>query len=146
MSQVSKRIVGKQIEQEVYDTFWSTISKLTDKLEVQSFFTDLFTQNERINFTKRLAITILLHKGFEWEHIRDLLKVSHGTIAKMATKQNSPGFVLLYKKLEREKQWKDFWHNLAKTYLITTHPDKYGRLDSEGVDKLVLGKKKTLLY
>ena len=146
MSQVSNRKLGKQIEEEVYNTFWSNIAKLTKKDDVELFFSDLFTKTERVNFTKRLAIAILLFKGYDWVNTREILKVSFGTIAKVAAKKNASGYKLFFEKLEKEQQWKKFWNNLAKTYLITTHPEKFMRLGNEAVENIYLRKRKTRLY
>lgn len=147
MSQVSKRKLGQDFENEVYFIFWRTIGKITKENEVNLFFTDLFTKTERINFTKRLAIVILLYKNYQWESIIDLLKVSNGTVAKIAAKFDSPGFKLFFKKLEQDIAWKKFWKELAKTYLLVTHPDKYARLGEEGVERIYLSKgKRTILH
>lgn len=145
MTQISKRMLGKKLESEVYDTFWSTIAKLTDKGEVSIFFSEFFTPNEKINFTKRLAIAILLYKGYDWRAIRDLLKVSEGTIAKIAYKKETEGFRIFFAKFERDEKWRKFWHDLAKTYLLVTHGDKVARLGDGGVERVYFkGEKKTL--
>ena len=142
MSQVSKRKLGKDFEEEVYSVFWNTVGKITKAEEVNLFFTDLFTSTERVNFTKRLAIAILLYKNYQWESISDLLKVSFGTIAKIANKKGSAGFNVFIKKLEKDANWQKFWEDLAKTYLLITHPDKYASLGDEGVERIYLGKRK----
>ena len=146
MSQISKRKIEKNLENEVYDVFWSTIVKFTDKHESSLFFSDLFTPTERINFTKRLAISILLYKKYDWDTIKDLLKVSSGTIAKIATKIKSNGFKIFFNKLEKDKKWRQFWKDLAKTYLTITHGDKVARLGDEGIEKIYFKKKKTILH
>ena len=142
MSQVSKKQLGKDFENEVYSAFWHTIAKITKDEEIDLFLTDLFTRTERVNFVKRLAIAILLYKGYQWETIIDLLKVSDGTIAKIPTKIDSPGFKIFFKKLEQDANWRKFWEGLAKTYLLITHPDKYARLGGEGVERIYLGNRK----
>jgi len=145
VTQISKRQLGRQLEKEVYDTFWSTIARLTDKGEVELFFSEFFTRNEKVNFSKRLPIAILLYKGYDWRSIRDLLKVSEGTIAKIASKITTEGFRMFFNKLEKDEKWRKFWHDLAKTYLTITHGDKVARLGDEGVERIYLGKKKKLL-
>ncbi|OGD85059.1 hypothetical protein A3B51_01290 [Candidatus Curtissbacteria bacterium RIFCSPLOWO2_01_FULL_41_18] len=146
MTQISKRQLVKDLEHEIYDVFWSTIVKFTDKKESALFFSDLFTTNERINFTKRLAISILLYKEYDWKTIKDLLKVSDGTIAKMSSKIDSHGFKLFFAKLERDRKWQQFWKDLAKTYLTITHGDKVARLGDEGIEKIYFKKKSKLLH
>lgn len=145
MTQISKRKLGKQLENEVYDTFWSTIAKFTKKQGVSLFFGELFTSNEKVNFAKRLSISILLYKSYDWKSIKNLLKVSDGTIAKMSSKISSSGFKIFFNKLEKDKKWKKFWQDLAKTYLTITHPEKVARLGEEGIERIYFEKKKTLL-
>lgn len=142
MTQVSKKKLGIDLENEVYSIFWHTIARITKDKEVNDFFTDLFTRTERVNFTKRLAIAILLYKSYDWDSISDLLKVSLGTIAKISNKINSKGFQLFFKKLEQDANWRKLLEDLAKTYLLITHPDKYARLGDEGVERIYLGKRK----
>jgi|SRR3989344_66353 len=146
MTQVSKRQLGKDLEHEVYDVFWSTIAKFTDKKESSQFFSDLFTATERINFAKRLSIAILLYKNYDWKAIKNMLKVSDGTIAKMSAKINSDGFKIFFNKLERDRKWNEFWKGLAKTYITITHGDKFARLGNEGVEKIYFKKKNKLLH
>lgn len=145
MTQISKRQLGKQLQRQVYQTFWSAIAKLTKEQEVSLFFSEFFTRNERVNFAKRLAIGILLYKGYDWRSIRDLLKVSEGTIAKMTGKVDGDGLQLLFDKFEKEEKWQKFWQDLAKTYLTVTHPEKVARLGMEGVERIYFPKKKKTL-
>ena len=145
MTQVSKRQLKKQMEEMVYVTFWETIAKLTKSNEVDLFFTDLFTYAERVNFIKRLSIAVLLYKGYDWHQICDLLKVSPNTVAKMSVKLKGDGFKMFFAKVEKEANWQEFWKDLAKTYLLVTHPERYGRLGEEGVDAIYFKKKKRSL-
>lgn len=146
MTQVSKKIIAKNLESEIYEIFWATIARFTKKDEVTLFFSELFTFNEKVNLSKRISIAILLSKGYDWRAIRDLIKVSEGTISKISAKINSQGFQLFFEKLERDANWKNFWKDLAKTYLLVTHPERYARLQDEGIEKVYFNKKKTLLH
>ena len=84
MTQVSKRLLKKELEEKIYQTFWEVVAKLNKLDEANLFFSDLFTRAERINFIKRLSIVVLLYKGYDWRQICDLLKVSPNTVAKRA--------------------------------------------------------------
>lgn len=141
MTQVSKRQLAKQMEKKVYETFWETIGKLNKKEEADLFFSDLFTKAERVNFVKRLSIGILLYKGYDWRQICDLLKVSPNTVAKIYSKLKGQGFKLFFEKVEKEKNWTQFWKDLAKTYLTVTHGDKVARLGDEGVENVYFNNK-----
>lgn len=146
MTQVSKKIVAINLESEIYEVFWSTIARFNKKDEVTLFFSELFTYNEKVNLAKRIAIAILLSKGYGWRSIKNLLKVSEGTIAKISIRIKTEGFRLLFKKLENDAQWKTFWNDLVKTYLLISHPDKYARLRDEGVERVILKRKNDLLH
>ena len=146
MTQVSKRILARGLKGKVYQTFWEVVAKLKKSDEAQIFFGELFSKIEKINFTKRLSIVILLHKGYEWRAICDLLKVSPTTVAKMASKMESNGFELLFEKVESDEGWREFFKELGKLYLTVTHGDKVARLGDEGVERAYFpNKKKSLL-
>ena len=145
MTQASKRIMAKRLEDKVGETFWEVVAKLNKKRETEIFFSELFSRVEKINFIKRLSIVVLLYKGFEWSQICDLLKVSPSTIGKMALKMQSNGFSLLFAKIEQEEDWRNFWKELGKLYLIVTHGDRVARLGDEGVENIYFKRKKKSL-
>jgi len=145
MTQASKRIMAKRLEDKVGETFWEVVAKLNKKRETEIFFSELFSRVEKINFIKRLSIVVLLYKGFEWRQICDLLKVSPSTIGKMALKMQSNGFSLLFAKIEQEEDWRNFWKELGKLYLIVTHGDRVARLGDEGVENIYFKRKKKSL-
>lgn len=111
MSQISKRKLEKQIEQKVFDSFWSVIANLKKKQEVSVFFSDFFSRVEKINFSKRLSIAVLLSRGYDYRTIREMLKVSTTTIGKVALKIEDEGWQLFIKKLQSLEDWKSFWYD-----------------------------------
>ena len=145
MTQVSKRLMAKRLEEKVAETFWEVVAKLNKKSETELFFSELFSRVEKINFVKRLSVVVLLYKGFEWRQICDFLKVSPSTVGKMALKMKSDGFNLLFKKIEREEEWRNFWKELGKFYLTVTHGDKVARLGDEGVENIYFKRRKNSL-
>jgi len=144
MTQVSKKFLRREIEAKVYQTFWETIVKTNKTEEASAFFSEFFSKSEKVNFAKRLSIAVLLHKAYGWREISDMLKVSLTTVAKVATKKDSKGFKIFFDRVDKDEAWQAFWKDLAKTYLALTHPEKYARLGSEGVEAVYFGKKKTL--
>jgi len=146
MTTVSKKVLRKELEDKVYQTFWESIVKIKKTDDALLFFADLFTRTELINFTKRLSIVVLLYKEYEWRVICDLLKVSPNTVAKMAVKKHGEGFRLFFKRVDEEQNWQAFWKELGKLYLTITHGDKVARLGEEGVEKVYFPiRKKSLL-
>src|SRR3989338_8646663 len=114
MTQVSKRLLKKELEEKIYQTFWEVVAKLNKLDEANLFFSDLFTRAERINFIKRLSIAVLLYKGYDWRQICDLLKVSPNTVAKVYLRKHGRGFYLFFRKVDEEESWKEFWKELGK--------------------------------
>ena len=145
MTQVSKRLMSSQLKDKVDRTFWETVVKTNKHEDAALFFSDLFTQAERVNFVKRLSIAVLLHKGYDWRSIGDLLKVSLTTIAKVAGKVDNKGFKLFFERIDKDENWREFWKELGKLYLTITHGDKVARLGNEGVEAVYSPKKKKTL-
>lgn len=143
MTQVSKKYLRREIEEKVYLTFWQTIVDTKNVDEASGFFSEFFTKNEKVNFAKRLTIAILLHKGYEWRMIADMIKVSPTTIGKMAAKLESDEFQKMLAKMDEKEEWKKFWIDIGKTYLRLTHPERLAKLDEEGVENVYFGRKKT---
>lgn len=80
MSQVSKINLEGIIQKELYDEFSWIVSELKNTQEVENFFSELLTKTEKIMLTKRLAIAVLLVKGYTYRNIRQVLRVSFPTI------------------------------------------------------------------
>lgn len=84
MTKVSKRLLNKDLESRIFEVFIKTIVDLKTPNDVQDFINDLLSPIERIMLVKRLAIAILLTRGYTYETIDDTLKVSHPTIMKVS--------------------------------------------------------------
>ncbi|PIR79923.1 MAG: hypothetical protein COU25_02920 [Candidatus Levybacteria bacterium CG10_big_fil_rev_8_21_14_0_10_35_13] len=84
MTKVSKRLLDKNLENRIFEVFIKTIVDLKNPNDVQNFINDLLSPVERIMLVKRLAIAILLTKGYTYQMIDDTLKVSHPTIMKVS--------------------------------------------------------------
>ena len=80
MPQVSKRPLAKNIQQNLYSIFWQTLADLKSSADVKEFLTDLLTPTEKVMLAKRLAIALMLIKGYDYSSIRSTLKVSPQTI------------------------------------------------------------------
>lgn len=80
MTKVSKRIIDRNLEDYIFKNFVKTISKLKEQTEIQNFFHDLLSPTERVMIIKRLAIAVMLKKGYTYDQIDHTLKVSRPTI------------------------------------------------------------------
>ena len=84
MAQVSKYPVRKDVYNEIFEVFLETIANLDTKKKVAVFFEEFLTPTERIMLAKRLAIGLFISKGYNYQEISDLLRVSTSTIADYA--------------------------------------------------------------
>lgn len=84
MTKISRRLLDKDLENRIFEVFTESIVELRNSDDVRSFLSDLLSPIERIMLVKRLAIAILLTKGYTYEMIDNALKVSHPTIMKIS--------------------------------------------------------------
>lgn len=145
MSRVSKRILNKQIEQQIFETLWEAISQVKNKGDVKLFLNDLLTPVERIMVAKRLAIAILLLRGKDYETIIDLLKVSNETISKVSLilKINN-GYRIAINKIIRTEAGRQFWRDVENLLYRLGTPGK-AFLPEEVIKRQLGHKKKTLV-
>lgn len=85
MTQVSKYRLSEDVKNQIESYFNQTIANLTTKSQVQRFFNEFLTNTEKIMFAKRLAIGILVSRGYEHRHISRSLKVSTTTVSTFAS-------------------------------------------------------------
>lgn len=81
MTQVSKYPLKKEIEEKIFEILLKTIADLKKPEEVEGFLDDFLSPVEKIMLAKRLAIAVLLGKGYDYRGIREILKVTPGTVA-----------------------------------------------------------------
>jgi uncharacterized protein YerC len=82
MPHISKRKVNQKVFNEIYNSFAKAIAKNRHNYSAELFTSSFFTKTERIMFAKRLAIIALLHKGYPFYEVVDILKVSPSTVAR----------------------------------------------------------------
>lgn len=126
MPQVSKRIISKDIESRMFETLWEAIATVKSTKEVQTFLNDLLSPTEKTMMAKRLAIAALLLKGFSYESIKDLLKVSNETIAKVAVTLNvNTGYKLVVGKIAKSETLREFWQQIERIDVRMTNRNDY---------------------
>lgn len=84
MSQVSRRKLKEGVLKRLMDVFVEVISS-TKKTKSGLLFTHHFlSTTEQTMLSKRVGIALLLKRGYTYDLIMDYLKVSKGTVAKVA--------------------------------------------------------------
>jgi len=124
MTQLSRNPVHKDVYYSIRDDFIWVLSALRSQEETKSFFYDFFTKTERVMFTKRLAIAMMLHKAYSYEEIRFILHVSTSTINRVANWLDVEGVGVrnVLDKLIREEKMEIFWSKINRSL------DRFARL------------------
>lgn len=81
MAQVSRYPLSKDVYKRVFEILFQSIANIKNPQEVKEFFDDFLSPTERIVLAKRLSIAVLLAKGYDYNDVREVLKVSPPTIA-----------------------------------------------------------------
>lgn len=66
------------------NNFWNLITLLENKDQVKSFLKDLLTHTEMKMFAKRIQIAKMLLEGYNYQIIRNYVKVTDSTIARIS--------------------------------------------------------------
>lgn len=66
------------------NNFWSLITLLEDKEHVKNFLKDLLTHTEMKMLAKRIQVAKMLLEGYDYRAIRNYVKVTDVTIAKIS--------------------------------------------------------------
>ncbi len=114
MTQVSKIPLRKEIEKRIFEIFLSSLARVRQKEEVESFIQDLLSPIERIMLAKRLSIAFLLRKGYNQRTISKLLKVSLSTVNRVSLRLQlgGEGFNKVISDIIRDERKDDFWQKL----------------------------------
>lgn len=86
MTKVSRLPLRQDVWDRIFSLFVGTLADQRDKKKLSKFIDDFFSPTEKIMFSKRLAATVLVAKGHDYVSIRQILRVSPPTIAKLSLK------------------------------------------------------------
>lgn len=104
----SDQAINVAMEEEIEDLLVQIISDLKGVGETKALLSDLLTETERMAVAKRLAIALSLTNGKSYEEIKESLKVSSATIAKVQESLDSDGMKLAIEKV-RIDDWAGDW-------------------------------------
>lgn len=80
MSRASRKPVNKDLGQELQENFTSLISSLNSSSNIEGFFKDFLTREEKIMLGKRLMLHLMLERGYKNSEIRSVLGISKETV------------------------------------------------------------------
>ena len=117
MPQVSKRKLAKDIDEQIATLLLQAIAKLHKESDISSFLDELLTPTEKIMLSKRLAIAVLLKKGYNYTMIGSALKVTSTTIARVSYWINHKGTAMhkMVISLLNDARWEAFWNMVDYT-------------------------------
>lgn len=140
MAQVSKRKLSENIEKRITEIFCESIVSLKNTNQVSSFLDEFLSPTEKLVLSKRLAIAVLLSKGYDYCSIKEILKVTSSTISKVAyfIKYRGNEWKKIANLIINDEKKSDFWKDLdlALAKILTYHKGLYGigereRLETE---------------
>ena len=116
MVQLSRNPVHKDVFYQIRDDLIWVFSELRSQEDTKIFFYEFFTKTERIMLAKRLGIAMMLHRGFIYSDIREILHVSTSTITGVASQldQGGIGIKKIIDKLAREERMEIFWSKINR--------------------------------
>src|SRR3989344_1556922 len=129
MSQVSRRVVDKALEDYIFDNFIKTIAKLNEKNKIQNFLDDLLSPIERTMLIKRLAIAVMLTKGYTYEEIDHTIKVSRPTIKNVSLSlkyTQKGGYQKAVEEILKDQRREAFFDKIEEILLTLSPPKLYG--------------------
>ena len=126
MTQVSKHQLQPEMGELIYKEFSSFVAKMPSSDAIDHFFNDFLTPTEKIMFSKRFMIMVLLMRGHSALHIKNTLFVSNSAVMSVNSwlKNASESTKLGLEKLNKEKNWETFFDNID-VILDKLPPGKY---------------------
>lgn len=128
MTKVSRRFLDKELWNRIFEIFVKTLADLKTPIDVQNFLEDLLSPTEKVMLTKRLAIAILLAKGYTYDEIDDKLKVSRSTIMNVSfwLKYGKSGYAKSVEKIIKNQNRDTMIDKIDEILLQLSPPKAYG--------------------
>lgn len=116
MTQVSRLPLPKDLEEQMYSIFRRSLAGLTREEEIAELLDDLLTPTEKVMLAKRLAIAVLLEKGYDQRAIHRIMRVSTSTVSAVNfwRKHKGAGYRRIGERVKREQAWQDFLGKVDK--------------------------------
>ena len=92
MGYVSKRKIDPKIESVLSDQLLSFIAAAQTKREAATLATELLTETERTMLAKRLAVVVMLERGYSFQEVERSLKVTPQTVARIWKKRKEDAY------------------------------------------------------
>jgi len=116
MAQVSKKHLPKSLEENMHGLLRQTLADLHSEQDVAEFLDDLLTPTEKVMLGKRLAIAVLLDKGYDQRTIHSMMRVSVSTVNTVNywLTNKGDGYRKVIARIKGKQQWKNFLEKLDR--------------------------------
>lgn len=128
MGRVSRRIINPEVEERVFEIFRNYLAHLRNPLDIQEFLLSLLSYTEQVMIAKRLAIALLISRGFTYEHIDQTLKVSKSTIGTVHKQLliGATGYKKAVSHIFNKEQRENIFNTLEEIILRLSPPKAFG--------------------
>ena len=92
MAYISKKKVDPKIESVLSDQLLSFIAAAQTRNEAAVLATELLTETERTMLAKRLAVVVMLERGYSFQEVERSLKVTPQTVSRLWRKRKNDEF------------------------------------------------------
>ena len=116
MPRASKKPVDKSLDQELREHYVDLISFLQKSSEVEGFFNQFLTKEEKVMLGKRLMLHLMLEKGYKPEQISPSLSISQETVRihKFVWQNGSGVYKEILRKIAQKDKTKEFWRKIEE--------------------------------
>lgn len=128
MGRISRRHLNSALEERVFELFWEHLARLSSPVLMKEFLKSLLSKTELTMLSKRLAIAILLSKGYPYKYIDETLKVSMATIGTVQRQimTGAPGYERAIIQANKQRGREAFWDSLEEALLQLSLPARVG--------------------
>lgn len=109
MTQISRRPMSKALEEQMHKAIRKAFADLRSEKEVDAFLDDLLTPTEKVMLAKRLAIAILLDRGYDQRTVHTIMRTSLRTVnmVNFWLKNKGNGYRIVLEKLKTQQTWRE---------------------------------------
>jgi uncharacterized protein YerC len=118
MPRASRKRIKRDLEEELKDHFAYLISSLNNSYDIEKFFEDFLTEEEKTMLTKRLMLHLMLENGYKIFQIESVLGLSRETIRvhQNIWSRGSEVYKKIIAKIARREKAKVFWQKVEKIF------------------------------
>lgn len=111
MARASRKPVDEKLNKELRGNFTSLISHLNSSNDIEGFFKDFLTNEEKTMLGKRLMLHLMLEKGYKNSEIQSVLEISKETVRihKLLWANGGITYSRIIRDLAHRNELKEFW-------------------------------------